>query len=54
MTDLDDLIRGAWDLHGHCYPELSLEHRSRQDDIERVSAVASRGMGASRTADDPA
>jgi len=44
MTDLDDLIRGAWDLHCHCYPELSLEHRARQDDVEMVSAIASRGM----------
>ncbi len=44
MTDLDDLIRGAWDLHCHCYPELSLEHRARQDDVELVSAIASRGM----------
>ena len=44
MTDLDDLIKGAWDLHCHCYPELSLEHRARQDDVEMVSAIASRGM----------
>jgi hypothetical protein len=42
--DLDDLIRGAWDLHCHCYPELSLEHRARQDDLELVAEIASRGM----------
>ncbi len=42
--DLDDLIRGAWDLHCHCYPELSLEHRARQDDVELVSEIAARGM----------
>ncbi|HET9000620.1 MAG TPA: DUF6282 family protein [bacterium] len=44
MTELDELLRGAWDLHCHCYPELSLAHRARQDDLELVSTIASRGM----------
>ncbi len=49
MTDLDDLLGGAWGLHCPRYPERSLEHRARQDDVERVSAIASRGMALSAT-----
>jgi hypothetical protein len=44
MDSLDDLLQGAWDLHCHCYPELALEHRARQDDMELVQGLAAAGL----------
>jgi hypothetical protein len=42
---LDDLLKGAFDLHCHVYPEMTLEHEARQDDIGQLSGMQAAGMG---------
>ncbi len=33
---LDELVVGTFDLHCHVYPEMTLEHEARQDDVELI------------------
>lgn len=42
---LDELVVGAIDLHCHVYPEMTLEHESRQDDIELIDGALRARMG---------
>ena len=44
MAKLDELIRGAFDLHCHVYPEVSLEQEARHDDVGLVQGVEDAGM----------
>ena len=44
MNTLSKLLHGAWDLHCHCYPELTLEHKARLDDKELIAALVSASM----------
>jgi hypothetical protein len=45
MAKLDELIEGAFDLHCHVYPEISLEAEARNDDVGLVQGVEEAGMG---------
>lgn len=42
---LDQLLEGAFDLHCHVYPEMTLEHEARQDDIGQLAGMQAAGMG---------
>ena len=42
---LDQLLKGAYDLHCHVYPEMALEHEARQDDIGQLAGMQAAGMG---------
>ncbi len=44
LGPLDDLIVGAIDLHAHGYPEFSLEHHSRLDDVGLLEAMREAGV----------
>jgi hypothetical protein len=45
MTQLaDSLLQNAIDIHCHCYPEFSLESKTRLEDAETISAAAAAGM----------
>ena len=44
MSRLDDLIVGAFDLHCHVYPEISLEQETRLDDVEQLAAAERAGV----------
>ncbi len=46
MSIEDELLRGAIDLHAHCWPEFSLKMRGRQDDIEWAQMAQAAGMRA--------
>ena len=46
MNIEDELLRGAIDLHGHCWPEFSLKVRPRVDDIEWARLAQAAGMRA--------
>lgn len=41
---LDQYLRGAVDLHCHVYPEMTLEHEARQDDVSLVEGQQAAGM----------
>lgn len=41
---LDDLIRGAFDLHVHGYPEIAFSVRTRGDDLEIAHSFHEAGM----------
>jgi hypothetical protein len=45
MAKLDELVRGAFDLHCHVYPEISLDAEARNDDVGLVRGVEEAGMG---------
>src|SRR5689334_12343041 len=45
MAKLDELIRGAFDLHCHVYPEVALEHGARNDDVALVQGAEQADMG---------
>ena len=40
----DDVLEGAIDLHHHGYPEISLEHRTRDEDAEEIRLARAAGM----------
>lgn len=42
---LDQYLEGAIDLHCHVYPEMTLEHEARQDDVSLVEGMQGAGMG---------
>lgn len=42
---LDRYLEGAIDLHCHVYPEMTLEHEARQDDVSLVEGMQAVGMG---------
>ncbi len=42
---LDELLVGTIDLHCHVYPEMTLEHEARQDDIELIEGALRARMG---------
>lgn len=42
---LDQLLKGAFDLHCHVYPEMTLEHEARQDDTGQLAGMQAAGMG---------
>ncbi len=42
---LDELVVGTIDLHCHVYPEMTLEHEARQDDIELIEGAVRARMG---------
>lgn len=42
---LDQYLEGAIDLHCHVYPEMTLEHEARQDDVSLVEGMQAAGMG---------
>lgn len=42
---LDQYLEGAIDLHCHVYPEMTLEHEARQDDVNLVGGMQAAGMG---------
>jgi len=42
---LDELVVGTIDLHCHVYPEMTLEHEARQDDIELIEGALQARMG---------
>lgn len=42
--DIDELMKGAIDLHRHCYPEFSFDVKMRLDDLESAKQAASAGM----------
>ncbi|MFC2066026.1 DUF6282 family protein [Chloroflexota bacterium] len=42
----DELLKGAIDLHAHCWPEFSLRIRSRVSDIEWAEMARNAGMRA--------
>ena len=42
---LDELMVGTIDLHCHVYPEMTLEHEARQDDIELIDGALRARMG---------
>jgi Family of unknown function (DUF6282) len=44
MSTRSELLHGAWDLHCHCYPELTLEHKARLDDNDLIAALVSASM----------
>lgn len=43
-SGLDELIRGAIDLHAHGYPEFSLRYHARVDDIGLLEAMRDAGL----------
>ncbi len=45
MNKLDELIRGAYDLHCHVYPEISLEQEARDDDVGLMTRAAQAEIG---------
>lgn len=45
MSVLDELIRGAYDLHCHVYPEVSLEQEARDDDVALMARAAQAEIG---------
>ena len=42
---LDELLAGTIDLHCHVYPEMTLEHEARQDDIDLIEGALKARMG---------
>lgn len=42
--DVVTVPEGAWDLHCHRYPEVSLEHRARTEDETLVDLAEQAGM----------
>lgn len=42
---LDRFLEGAFDLHCHVYPEMTLEHEARQDDVSQLAGMQAAGMG---------
>ena len=42
---LDDLMAGTIDLHCHIYPEMTLDHEARQDDIDLIAGALRARMG---------
>ena len=42
---LDELVVGTIDLHCHVYPEITLEHEGRQDDIDLIEGAVRARMG---------
>jgi len=42
---LDDLVVGTIDLHCHVYPEMTLEHEARQDDVDLIDGAIRARMG---------
>jgi hypothetical protein len=42
---LDRFLEGAFDLHCHVYPEMTLEHEARQDDVSLLAGMQAAGMG---------
>ena len=42
---LDELVVGTIDLHCHVYPEMTLEHEARQDDVELIEGALRARMG---------
>lgn len=46
QTVADELLRGAVDLHVHCYPELGLDFPHRQDALEMLESARAVGLRA--------
>jgi hypothetical protein len=44
LGNLDDLVVGAIDIHAHGYPEFSLQHHARVDDVELLEAMRDAGL----------
>ena len=44
ITEADRLLEGAIDLHCHVYPEMSLETKTRVEDLEAAQLAAQAGM----------
>ena len=42
---LDELVAGTIDLHCHVYPEMTLEHEARQDDVDLIDGAVRARMG---------
>jgi len=43
-TDADLLIQGAIDFHHHGYPEISLAHKTRHEDVDELAISRAAGM----------